>query len=66
MSLIMHVLIEQRRTVCISVINAENTMSPTRLNESLPLTKEYLLSLYGAELLKVVLDLLELGTSLCR
>jgi hypothetical protein len=49
---------------CICILNSEDAMSPSDLNEPISLSIELVLSLDGIELFKLRLDILKLLSSL--
>jgi hypothetical protein len=60
------ILVEYRWIAWVRVLNAKDAMSPAVLENAISLTKENLLSLHGIELLKLIFDFSELGSSLYR
>ena len=62
--LIVSVLVEDTGLVGVGIVNAEDTVSPAGLDDSVPLAEEYLLSLELIELVQLGLDIVEFLPSL--
>jgi len=62
--LIVSVLVEDTGLVGVGIVNAENTVSPAGLDDSVPLSEEYLLGFELIELVELGLDIVEFLPSL--